>query len=266
MKEFAGKVAVVTGGGSGIGSGMCRAFASAGMRVAIADLNLDTAGEIATQIRDTGQEAQAFRVDVADRASVEALAAAIADHFGGMDLVCNNAGVLVGGPMMEITGDDWQWLLSVNVLGVVHGSQIFGRRLIEQGSGHIVNTASIGGFLSFPDLATYCTSKFAVVGYTEALRLELAPHGIGTSTLCPGQVRTNLSKADRHRPDHLADAGGTSKALGPLADGMDPLQVGEIVLRGVAADADFIFTHAEFRSMFEQWFQRVLAGFDATPT
>jgi NAD(P)-dependent dehydrogenase (short-subunit alcohol dehydrogenase family) len=260
MSDWSEQVAVVTGGGSGIGGGMCQAFARGDMRVAVVDVDLAAAEATARQI---GNGARAFACDVADRSAVEALADQVRAAFGRVDLVCNNAGVLVGGPMLETTEDDWQWLLSVNVMGVVHGSQIFGRILAEQGHGHIVNTASVGGFLPYPDLAIYCTTKFAVVAFSEALRTELAPRGVGVSILCPGKVRTNLSAADRLRPDKHGRAGGSSKALGPLEDGMDPLEVGERVLRGVAANAEYIFTHAEFRGLFEERFARVLKGFDA---
>jgi len=260
MNEMGGKVAVVTGGGSGIGGGMCRAFAREGMRVAVVDVERGAAERVAGEI---GGNAGAFACDVADRGAVESLAEEVRAAFGGVDLVCNNAGVLVGGPMLETTEDDWQWLLSVNVLGVVHGSQVFGRLLAAQGHGHIVNTASVGGFLPYPDLATYCATKFAVVGFSEALRTELAPRGVGVSILCPGKVHTNLAHADRLRPERFTRAGGSSQILGQLEDGMEPLQVGECVLRGVAANAEYIFTHAEFRGLFEERFARVLSAFDA---
>lgn len=263
MKDLEKKTAVVTGGGSGIGAGMCRAFAAKGMRVAVADIDREAAQQIAAVISGAGGVASAFRCDVAERASLEALAEATRDSFGGIDLVCNNAGVLVGGPMLETTEDDWQWLLSVNLLGVVHGSQVFGRLLAAQGHGHIVNTASVGGFLPYPDMATYCASKSAVVAFSEALRAELAPRGVGVSILCPGKVHTNLAQADRLRPERFARAGGTSKVLSALEDGMDPLEVGERVLRGIAANAELIFTHADFRALFEERFARVLQAFDA---
>jgi len=260
MSDWNEQVAVVTGGGSGIGGGMCRAFAARGMPVAVVDVDPAAAEAMARQI---GGNARAFACDVADRGAVEALADQVGAAFGRIDLVCNNAGVLVGGPMMESTEDDWQWLLSVNVLGVVHGSQVFGRILAEQGHGHIVNTASVGGFLPYPDLAIYCATKFAVVGFSEALRTELAPRGVGVSILCPGKVHTNLSAADRLRPDKHSRAGGSSKILGQLEDGMDPIEVGEKVLRGVATNAEYIFTHGEFRGLFEERFARVVAAFDA---
>lgn len=262
MKDLAGRVAVVTGGGSGIGSGMCRAFAAAGIRVVVADVDDASAEAVAASMREVGGTAVAIAADVSRRADVEALAERALAEYGGVDIVCNNAGVLVGGPMLETTEDDWQWLLSVNLMGVVHGCQVFAPLLLERGQGHIVNTASVGGFLSFPNLAIYCTSKFAVVGYSEALYMELAPRGVGVSILCPGKVHTGLSGADRLRPERFARAGGTSQELGDLSDGMDPIEVGRRVLRGIESDATYIFTHGEFRDYFDTRFTGVMAAFD----
>lgn len=264
MKDLEGRVAVVTGGGSGIGSGICRALAAEGVKVVVSDIDEGAAESVAASIGRVGGTAVALRTDVSQRSEVEALARRTVAEFGDIDIVCNNAGVLVGGPMLRTTEDDWHWLLSVNLMGVVHGSQVFAPLLLERGSGHIVNTASVGGFLSFPNLATYCTSKFAVVGYSEALYMELVPKGVGVSILCPGKVRTGLDGADRLRPQQFARAGGTSKELGDLSDGMDPIDVGGHVVRGIRSDAAYIFTHAEFREYFEQRFAGVIAAFAAT--
>ena len=265
MQDLNGRVAVVTGGASGIGRGICEALALEGAQVVVSDVNQDAADEVAGAIRGQGGTAIAVAADVSRRGDVEALAARTAGELGGVDIVCNNAGVLVGGPMLETTDDDWQWLLSVNLMGVVHGSQVFAPLLIERGDGHIVNTASVGGFLSFPNLATYCTSKFAVIGFSEALQMELAPKGVGVSILCPGKVHSNLDNADQLRPDRFAKAGGTSKELGDLTDGMPPLEVGRHVVRGIRSDAAYIFTHDEFRAIFDKKFQRILTSFQARP-
>ncbi len=145
--------------------------------------------------------------------------------------------------------------------------RVFAPLLVERGAGHIVNTASVGGFLSFPNLAIYCTSKFAVVGYSQALQLELVPKGVGVSILCPGKVSSNLDNADEIRPARFARAGGTSKELGDLADGMPPIEVGQHVVRGIQSDAPYIFTHPEFRKLFAAKFEEILAGFQpSAPT
>jgi NAD(P)-dependent dehydrogenase (short-subunit alcohol dehydrogenase family) len=263
MQDLAGKVAVVTGGGSGIGSGICRSLAAAGMHVVVADINLPTAETVAAALREQGAKSFAARVDVSDRNSLQQLALTAQRQFGGIHVLCNNAGVLVGGPMHEMTDGDWQWLISVNLRGVVHGSEIFGPILAEQGAGHIVNTASVGGFLAYPQMAIYCTTKFAVIGYSDALRQELAPKGVGVSILCPGKVRTNLAEADRLRPIGLGRTGGSSKVLlGGIEDGMDPQTVGDLVVRGIHANAPYIFTHPEFRQRLQAHFNEILAAFD----
>jgi NAD(P)-dependent dehydrogenase (short-subunit alcohol dehydrogenase family) len=205
------------------------------------------------------------RVDVSDRASMTALADRAFSELGGVHVVCNNAGVIVGGNLVDATEDDWRWVLGVNLGGVVNGCSVFAPRLIEQGQGgHIVNTASIGGFLAGPGLGIYCTSKFAVVGLTESLRAELAPHGIGVSALCPGAVRTQLVDADRNRPEALGQAGGRAEMMrAAIEGGLDPDAVGDCVLQGIRADAAHIFTHPAYREAFEGKFQTVLAAFGA---
>jgi NAD(P)-dependent dehydrogenase (short-subunit alcohol dehydrogenase family) len=262
MQDLAGKVAVVTGGGHGIGSGICSRLAAAEMQVAVADIDEASAESIAAKLRDQGAKAIAVRVDVSDRISVEQLADTVVRQLGGVHVVCNNAGVLVGGPIEEMTEADWQWLWSVNLMGIVHGSQVFAPILAEQREGYIVNTASVGGFLAYPQMAIYCTTKFAVIGYSDALRMELAPKGIGVGILCPGRVRTNLAEADRLRPIGLGRPGGTSKVLtGGIEDGMDPQRVGDCVVRGIRENAAYIFTHPEFRERLKAHFDEIIGAF-----
>jgi NAD(P)-dependent dehydrogenase (short-subunit alcohol dehydrogenase family) len=233
------------------------------MHVAVADIDLPSAESIAASLREQGGKSLAVRVDVSDRNSIQQLALTTQRELGGIHVVCNNAGVLVGGPMQEMTDADWQWLISVNLRGVVHGSEIFGAILADQGAGHIVNTASVGGFLAYPQMAIYCTTKFAVVGYSDALRQELAPKGVGVSILCPGKVRTNLAESDRLRPIGLGRTGGSSKVLlGGIEDGMDPQRVGDCVTRGIRDNAAYIFTHPEFRKRLQAHFDGIVAAFD----
>jgi NAD(P)-dependent dehydrogenase (short-subunit alcohol dehydrogenase family) len=265
IADVQGKVAVVTGGASGVGSGLCRSFAAAGMDVVVADVDGDGAEALASELRGGGRRALAIQVDVASRESVEALAASAFDELGAVHLLCNNAGVIVGGSLLEATDDDWQWMLSVNVMGVVHGCQAFVPRLLAQGQpAHIVNTASVGGFLAGPGLGVYCATKFAVVAISDSLRLELADTPVGVSALCPGGVRTNLIEADRNRPAALSRSGGRAEQLrGAIAAGMDPAEVGAHVLRGIARDAPYIFTHGDYRPAFEHRSQAILSQFDA---
>jgi len=263
MQDLRGKVAVVTGGGSGIGRGLCRGFAAEGMAVAVADVDSAAAEAVAAELRSRGARALAARTDVSERKSVEALADRVERELGPADVVCNNAGVFTAGEILAQTEGEWRWIVGVNLMGVVHGCHVFAPRLVGRGAGHIVNTASVGGFLSGPTMDIYTTTKFAVVGFSEALRQDLAPKGVGVSILCPGPIATELARSDRLRPAHIGAAGGTAQNLEPfITGGMDPDEVAPIVLRGIRANAEYIFTHAQFRAPIEARFQRVLAAFD----
>jgi len=267
MRSLAGRAAVVTGGGSGIGAGMCRRFAHQGMHVVVADIDGPSAEATATALREAGARAEAVVCDVSDRGSVEDLATAAIGATGGVDVVCNNAGVFLGGNMRDFTVGDWEWVMSVNLMGVVHGSSVFTPHLVERGAGHIVNTASIGGFSTDPNCAPYTTSKFAVVGYSEALRKDLAPDGIGVSILCPGPVATGIDACDRLRPEAAGPSPVTSKAAVPvIAQGMSPDAVGDLVVRGIAEDATYIFTHPELGPLFEPRIEEMRAALANAPT
>jgi len=264
MEDLAGKVAVVTGGASGIGRGICRRLAAAGVDIAVADIDVVGAETTAAELCESGVRAIGVAVDVSDRASVSVLADRAFAEFGGVHVVCNNAGVIVGGPICDATEDDWRWLLSVNFGGVVNGCTVFAPRLIEQGQGgQIVNTASVGGLLAGPGLGLYCTSKFAVVGMSQSLRAELAPHGVGVSTLCPAAVKTQLIDAERNRPRELSRVGGGAEMMrSAVESGIDPDEVGDCVVRGIRSDAAYIFTHPGFRDACESHFQSILAAFE----
>jgi NAD(P)-dependent dehydrogenase (short-subunit alcohol dehydrogenase family) len=257
MDTFDGKVGVVTGGGSGIGRGICLALAEAGVRMVVADIDAESAESVAKEVGGI-----AVPTDVTSSESVETLAATVAREMGGADIVCNNAGVYLGGEMRDTTEDDWRFVLSVNLDGVFRVGQRFSRMLREQGrGGHIVNTASIGGFLSHGGAVAYAASKFGVVAYSEALRADLAPDGIGVSTLCPGPIRTQLAGSDRLR-DPSDRAGGKSQALWEfIREGMEPEEVGRIVRDGIRDDVAYIFTH-DWSEAFEARFQAVLKDFE----
>lgn len=256
--ELSGKTAVVTGGGSGIGAGMCRRFGAQGMKVVVSDVDADSAEAVAARLRSEGSEAVAIRCDVSERGDVEALAEASIAQFGGVDVVCNNAGVFLGGNMRDFTLGDWEWVISVNLMGVVNGSSVFTPHLARRGSGHIVNTASIGGFASDPNCAPYTTSKFAVVGYSEALRADLEPDGVGVTILCPGPVATGIATGDRLRPVSAGTSAASSKAaIAIVEQGMSPDEVGELVVRGIAENAPYVFTHPEFAVIFEPRLQAI---------
>jgi NAD(P)-dependent dehydrogenase (short-subunit alcohol dehydrogenase family) len=266
MQDLSGKVAVVTGGGNGIGRGLCRGFAAERMAVAVADVDVAAAEETARELRGRGAKAIAVRTDVSDRKSVEDLAARVERELGPAHVVCNNAGVLTTGELLAQTEGEWRWIVGVNLMGVVHGSHVFAPRLVARGAGHIVNTASVGGFLASAQMDIYTTTKYAVVGFSESLRQALADKGVGVSILCPGPILTKLASSDRLRPADVGAAGGTATGLAPFIEGgMDPDAVAPMVLRGIRANAEYIFTHAQFRGAIEARFQRVLAAFDGVP-
>ena len=263
MQDFHRKVAVVTGAGSGIGLGVARALAAEGAEVVLADIDRESAEKAAEELREIGRRSLAVETDVTCPESVARLAASVVDRLGGVDVLINNAGVYLGGEMREMTESDWRFVLDVNVDGVIRIGQTFAGILRDQGrGGYIVNTASVAGFMARPRGAAYGVSKFGVVAYSEALRLDLEPEGIGVSTLCPGPIATNLPHSDRLRKDG-DETSGASRVLQPMIEnGMAPDDIGPIVLRGIRSNAPYIFTH-DFREEFARRFDTVLAGFDA---
>lgn len=266
IQDLSGKTAVVTGGGSGIGAGLCRRFAKQGMNVVVADIEADSAAAVAETLRAGGARALAIRCDVSNRAEIEELAQAAIDEFGAVEVACNNAGIFFGGSIREFTEGDWAWTLAVNLMGVVHGSTIFAAHMLERGSGQIVNTASIGGWAPDPNCAPYTTSKFAVVGYSEALRRDLEPDGVGVSILCPGPVATGMADADRLRPASAGPSAASSQAAIPvMAVGMPPDDVGDLVITGIRENATYIFTHPDFGVAFEPRFDEMRAALARTP-
>ena len=261
MEQLEGKTAVITGGGSGIGRAIARALAAEGTHVVIADIDREAATAVADELGAGRVRSLAVHTDVTDDGSVEALEQAVRD-FGGADIVCNNAGVYLGGPMRDTTFDDWRFVLSVNLDGMFRVGQRFTALLREQGrGGHVVNTASIGGFLSHGGAVAYAASKFGVVAYSEALRADLEPEGIGVSTLCPGPIRTNLADSDKLRAPGER-AGGKSQELWDLIrEGMEPEELGPLVVSGIRDNAAYIFTH-DWSEMFAARFQAVLKDFE----
>lgn len=263
MQDFEDKVAIVTGGASGIGQGIARALAGEGARLVIADIDPDAANAAARELAGRGVRSLAVPTDVRDPDAVDALFGAAHSEFGGVDLVFNNAGVYLGGAMRDCTFDDWKFVLDVNLDGVFHVGQKAASVLRAQGrGGYVVNTASIGGFTSHNAGLAYGVSKFGVVAYSEAMRMDLEPDGIGVSTLCPGPIDTNLTASDRLR-DAGDRAGGVSEALSPfIRGGMRPDDIGPIVLSGIRRELPYIFTHDDMREHFEARFDTILDCID----
>ena len=267
--EVEGRTAFVTGGASGIGLGMSKAFLAAGMNVVIADLRRDNIETALAELE--GANMHALELDVTDREGFARAADEAERTFGNVHVVCNNAGMGILGPVTVAKYDDWDWGLGVLLGGVVNGIQTFLPRLLAHGEGgHIVNTSSMAGVLPIPGAAIYITAKAALIGLSEALRSELAPEGIGVSAFCPGPVQTNIREGGRTRPERYGDSGYAEvereledRPNSPLW--MDPLECGERVLEGIRRDDLYIFTHREFREGADERFQAMLASFPDEP-
>ena len=265
MQELQDKVAVITGGGSGIGRGVALAAGRAGMRVAVADIDEPGLAETVAQVEQAGAEVIAVPTDVTSPDSVAALADQVVARFGAVHVVHNNAGVLTGGFCWEKTIDDWRWVLDVNLWGVIHGVRTFVPLLLDQGEGgHVINTASVGGLSAGALLAPYTVSKFGVVCLSESLRneLEIVGSDIGVSCLCPGEVATGIFRSERNRPDDYADTSGArssdpsaaafhERVASGVDEGMDPQQVGDLVVESVRANRFWVFPHQDFKPRFE---------------
>ena len=271
MEDLKGRVAVVTGGASGIGRAVALRCAAEGMNVVCADIDAGGADETARAIADAGGSAIAHAIDVSEEGQWSGLAEATLGHFGRIDLLCNHAGVLIGGACWELSADDYAWVLRVNLLGVVHGVRTFVPIMSEQDfDSHIVNGASIGGLSTELMLAPYSIAMKGVIGYSESLFHELALHGkpIGVSLLCPAAVDTSVCDADRNRPPRFGRARAPESRLTPLFDehrregvaaGMPPAAVAEKVLTAVRERRFWITPKgAWFRDRVEASQQRML--------
>jgi NAD(P)-dependent dehydrogenase (short-subunit alcohol dehydrogenase family) len=252
MRLEPGQVAVVTGAASGIGRALADAFAARSLHVVAADVERAALEAAAAEIRGTGAEVLAVPVDVTDAAALLRLRDVVLDRFGRVDVLCNNAGV-VGPrvPTWQHRLEDWTWVVDVNLWGVVHGLAAFLPVMVEASRGHIVNTASIAGLVPVRGNAPYAATKYAVVGLTETLQVELAEHApdVHVTVLCPGPVATRIFEAERNRPAALRVPAGTSPPL-PAAfahqwPSMPPTDVAMQVLRGIEADQLFVVPSRE---------------------
>jgi NAD(P)-dependent dehydrogenase (short-subunit alcohol dehydrogenase family) len=268
MREFTGKAAFVTGGASGIGLALGRAFAEAGCQVMLADIEESALADAVASLKSIGPDIRGTVCDVADAASLDRAADQAIAAFGNIHILCNNAGVAGGGGIDTISLDSWRWVLDVNLMGVVHGLRAFLPHIRGHGEGgHIVNTASMAGMLSDGGmgLSPYSASKYAVVAISEGLRAELQPHGIGVTVLCPGYVRTRIVEAARNRQPHYGAHVATrnSAAVTELVNtGMDSHVVAARVLAAIRDDELYAFTHPDYRPAVEDRFARILAAYD----
>ncbi len=257
---FTERVAVVTGGAAGIGLAMARAFAQRGARLVLADRDEAALALAEKQLRSEGAEAIGVPTDVRERASLAALVERSLAHFGGAHIVCNNAGIAVFGPLAEASREEFQTCFDINFWGVVNGTEAFLPHLLEQGDGHIVNTASMSGLVGMVGMGIYCASKFAVVGYTESLHREVQPRGVGVSVLCPMIVRTQIFQNSR-------------QLLGAPVEGdvQEPTGLGQVigtedvarrVVSAIESRQLYVLTHPEQRAILSRRSSKLDRAFD----
>ena len=264
--DFQGKVAVITGAGSGIGRELARACARQGMHVVLADV--DERG-----MAETGKELVQVRCDVSKPGDLEQLAHRTFEEFGACHVLFNNAGVAVTGPVWAATLEDWKWVLDINLMGVVHGIRAFVPRMLEQKEeGHVVNTASVAGFLSLPGSAVYCVSKHAVVTLSECLHHDLRVAGsrIGVSVLCPAFVKTGIADSERNRPPELS---ATNPLAAPYSEAMkkavaagrlSAADVAALTLEAVKDNRFYVLPHPKIKPSIETRMNDILQ--EKTPT
>jgi NAD(P)-dependent dehydrogenase (short-subunit alcohol dehydrogenase family) len=266
MKDLEGKVAVITGGASGIGFVTARALGRKGMKLVLADIEEKALDAATAALKSEGADTIGVVTDVGDRAAVDRLADQAWSHFGAVHLVFNNAGVAVFGPTQDMSHADWQWVMRVNLWGPIHGVEAFVPRLVAQKQGgHVLFTASFAGLVGNRNLGPYCVSKAAVVSLAECLAKDVKKHDIGVSVVCPMRVKTNIDESHRNRPAELGgpesqhvyadrDGGsleGRSLPVEPIAD-----LIVEAIYRGDL----YILTHKETETFVARRFERIRAA------
>jgi NAD(P)-dependent dehydrogenase (short-subunit alcohol dehydrogenase family) len=274
MENLRDKVAVVTGGASGIGKAVASRAAAEGMKVVLADIEERALKEAEADLSGQGAEVIGVVTDVSDSDSVRELRDRALRHYGAVHLIHNNAGVGVGGPLWTVSEADWRWILGVNLWGVIHGIATFVPLFVEQGEGHVVNTASLAGLTSSPLLGPYNATKHAVVTISETLYkdLELMGAPVGVSVLCPGFVQTGIADSSRNRPawapETVAEGAVEMSDLirGLVAGGIAPAVVAERVLDAVQHNTFYILTHPELNVAVETRVQDILLGRAPGPT
>lgn len=271
MQDLNGKTAFITGGASGIGLALARAFANENMAVVLADIEPQALEAAVNSLKSQGARAAGVICDVADAESVEAAAQAAIAEFGKVHIVCNNAGVAAGGGLDPISISDWRWVMDVNLMGVVHGVAAFLPHIRAHGEGgHIVNTASIAGMISTMGFSPYPASKFAVVAASEGLHQQLAAENIGVSVLCPAFVKTRIHQSGRNRPPGLGPvetpaAGSAAAAFGAMVTalveaGQEPEGIAAATVAAIRSGDLYIFTHPEVVETVEARFDGILAA------
>jgi NAD(P)-dependent dehydrogenase (short-subunit alcohol dehydrogenase family) len=274
MKDLANRVAVVTGGASGIGRGMAECFAAEGMKLVLADIEQEALVKTVAELESQGAHVVGVRCDVSKAEEVVSLAQETLSTYGAVHVLCNNAGVLSGDgrALWEASLDDWRWVLGVNLMGVVHGIRTFIPLMIEQGDeGHIVNTASMAGLVS--GLGIYGVTKHAVVSMSESLFGELKNRGtrIGISVLCPGWIKTRIMEAERNRPEAPREDPGEmapeAEVLrniigGLVSSGLEPIEAGKLVVESIKEERFYILTHPDWKDMIRARVDNITEGRD----
>jgi NAD(P)-dependent dehydrogenase (short-subunit alcohol dehydrogenase family) len=269
MRDIEGKVAFVTGGARGIGYAIAQALLEEGAKVMIGDIH-ETDLAAARQALGKLGEVETLLCDVSDPTAVADAARQVVERFGKVHILVNNAGVVIGGAPGEFDLDDWRWIVDVNLMGVVYGVETFVPRIKSHGEGgFIVNTASMAGHGGMPGLAPYSATKFAVVGYSEALRQELAEHDIGVAALCPGWVDTKIYESGLSCPSRAGqevtaeDEVTLEGARKFFATGLPPHTVARWVMEGIKQDAGYIFTNRELHGAIDQRADTLRTAYDA---
>ena len=274
MKTFRDRVAVVTGAASGIGRALADKFASEGMKVVLADVEEAPLAATAKEMTDAGATVLAVRTDVSKPAEIEALADRAWSAYGAVHVLCNNAGVGGGGLSWEVSAGEWDWVLGVNLFGVIHGVRIFVPRMLAGGDeGHVVNTASVAGLSTAPGMSAYNVSKFGVVALSEVMHHELAMTGakLKVSVLCPAWVSTRIADADRNRPAEAASvqasegfAAMRDAVRGFVAAGLPPARVAEMVHEAIRDERFYVLTHPDFMPLVRHRMEGILEGRNPT--
>lgn len=268
MQDFSGKVAFITGGGSGVGLGQAKVFAQAGARIVLADIRPDHLDAALAYFRGIGTPAHGVLLDVTDRAAFERAAQETESVVGPVQLLFNTAGVSMFGPLEDSTYEDYDWMMGVNFGGVVNGIRTFVPRMIRLGEGgYIVNTASMSGLIASGPAGIYSASKFAVVGLSQALRQSLDRYDIGVSVLCPGNVNTNIAEAVHTRPAHLGNSGYhiDDEVMDAFRNiysaGMDPVTLAEHTMEAMSRNQLYVIPYPEMRQRLVDHFESILACF-----
>jgi NAD(P)-dependent dehydrogenase (short-subunit alcohol dehydrogenase family) len=269
VEKLEGAGAVITGGASGIGFATAKVLGGRGARVVLADIEEPVLDTAVGALREAGVEAHGVLCDVRSLDAVQRLADEAFDRLGAVHLLFNNAGVAIAGPIVEMSHEDWRWIVDVDLWGPIHGVEAFVPRLVEQGQGgHVLFTSSFAGLVPNVGLGPYCVAKYGVVALAEVLQRELRPNDIGVSVLCPMRVDTGIFQSERNRPaDYGTNRSGTGSAvqgegLSTVERVFDAGYVAELTVDAILANRLYVLPHEESRDSIRRRFERIDRAFD----